>query len=170
MTKLCPVCAEVAVPPSGDKKSKILIIGEFPGDGELAVGRPFVGYTGKVLRAELNRVGIEFFLCRVANLWLHAPNNDENCYKAGLEIVLDEAKGREAILLIGSECAETFLGLKIMEVSGLQVQSPMLSCDTVFAMVNPAIVFQPNQGVGEIRLALRKFAEACRMKGLIEDD
>jgi uracil-DNA glycosylase family 4 len=170
MTQHCPSCLAEIVPPSGNKLSKILIVGEMPGENELEHGKPFCGPTGKVLRAELRRAGIEPFLCRMANLWLHEPNKEENCYKAGLDIVLDEAKGKEAILLVGSECAEAFVGMKIMDICGLQVTSPMLSCDTVFAMVNPAIVFKPGGGVGEIRLALKKFGDACRQKGLIEDE
>jgi uracil-DNA glycosylase family 4 len=146
-----------------------LIVGEFPGEVELEHGRPFTGPTGKVLKAEMRAAGLEYSACRVVNLWLHEPNDDENCYRAGLDVVMDEAKGRQAILLVGSACAETFTDHKIMEICGMRVESPLLSCDTVFAMVNPAIVFQPNKGVGELRLALKKFTDACKQKGLIDD-
>ena len=170
MTQHCPSCLEDGVPPSGSKEADILIIGEFPGEAEMERGRPFCGATGKVLRNELRIAGIEFTLCRVANLWLHEPNKNENCFKAGLDIVLDEAKGRRAILLVGSECANVFIGKGVMEISGLQVESPMLSAPIIFAIVNPAIVFQPNRGIGEIRQGLKKFADACRQKGLLEDE
>ena len=170
MSSHCPACAEVGVPPSGVKESPILIIGSFPDDADLERGRPFMGTTGKVLRSELKIAGIEPFVVRMANLWLHKPNGNENCYKAGLDIALDEAKGREAILLVGSECVEVFTGHKVMDVCGLQVDSPMLSCDTVFAVINPSSVFAPGAGVGEIRLALKKFADACKKKGLLNEE
>lgn len=177
MTQYCPVCGEPGVPASGPEDADILIIGEFPGEDEMQKGRPFVGPTGKVLRNELRIAGIEFNLCRVANIWLHEPTKDKKgetqakeCRQYGLDLVLDEAKNRKAILLVGSECAETFTGMSVMKICGLQVESPMLSCDTIFAVVNPAIVFQPNKGVGEVRLALKKFAAACKQKGLIDEE
>lgn len=185
MSSYCPICDEIGVPPCGPKNAKILLVGELPGSEELSAGRPFVGPTGKVFKAELRHVGIEFNLCRVANLWLHPmaePEDktknekvrvktlNEKCQHYALDIVLDEAKDREAILLVGSECANVFLGMGVMEVCGLQVESPMLSCDTIFAMPNPALVFQEGRGVGEIRLALKRFADACDKKGLLNDE
>lgn len=167
---LCPACGEPGVPPHGGKDSKILIIGEFPGDEEMEKGRPFIGPTGKVFKAELRRVGIEYALCRVTNIWLHPPTKNEFCLKAGIDIALDEAKGKQAILLVGSECARLFLDKGVMEVSGLQVESQMLSAPIIFAMPNPALVFQPNRGVGEIRFALKNFADACEKAGLLDDD
>lgn len=170
MTKYCPSCGEPAVAARGPEDAEILIIGEFPGENEIEQGRPFCGPIGKVLRTELRIAGIEMNLCRISNLWLHAPNGNDDCYKAGMDMILDEAKGRKAILLVGSECANVFLGVGVMEVCGLQVESSLLSCDTIFAMPNPAVVFQPNRGIGEIRLALKKFAKVCEKKGLLEDE
>lgn len=170
MSKHCPACAEPAIMPSGPKNSPVLIIGEFPGNDEMEHGRPFTGKTGKILRAELRRIGIEFMLCRVTNLWMHLPNGDESCFKAGLDAVLEEAKGRKAILLIGSECADVFLGKGVMEVAGLETESTVLSSDLIMASPNPAMVFQPNQGVGEVRFALQKFADACNERGIFDEE
>lgn len=167
---LCPACGEEGVAPHGPKDAPILIIGEMPGDEEMEKGRPFVGPTGKVFKAELRRVNIEYALCRVTNIWLHPPTKNESCLKAGIDVALDEAKGRKAILLVGSECAKAFLDIGVMDVSGLQVESQMLSAPIIFAMPNPAIVFQPNRGVGEIRLALQNFADACEKVGLLDDE
>lgn len=176
MPRLCPACGEPGVPPSGSVSSDILIIGEFPGEAEMERGRPFCGPTGKVLKAELRRVGIEPNMCRYTNLWLHPPLDgkewiarNEECRHAGLSIALDEAKGRKAVLLVGSDCAEQFIGLKVTSICGLLVDSAMLSAPIVMAIVNPAIVFQESKGVGEVRLALSKFAEACQKEGLLDE-
>lgn len=163
--KVCPACSEKAVGPSGSRSSPILIVGEFPGDLEMKAGKPFVGGAGKVLRRELARNGLDLIQFRVCNLWLHPPNKDENCYKAGFDNVLDEAKGKEAILLLGSECADAFVGLPISEITGLQVDSPMLSAPLVFAVLQPASVFHGT--LGEVRLGIKKFCERLEEMDLV---
>ena len=160
MAKLCKICHEKAVPPLGPKDAEILIIGEFPGQAEIDYGVPFVGPTGKILKAELGRVGMDFRQCRVANLWVHAPNKNEACYDFSLSIALKEAKDRKGILLLGSECAKTFLRKGVMDVSGLEVQDDceMLSAPLIMCAPNPAILF--HGGLGEFRLAMDRFSNA----------
>lgn len=162
----CPSCNSSLVRASGPKDAEILIIGEFPGDDEMAYGRPFVGAAGKVLRTEMRFAHLEFSMCRITNVWLHTPNKEEDCFKFGMDAVLDEAKDRKAILLIGSECANIFIGKGVMEIAGLELTGPMLFADLIMACPNPAIVFHPNQGVGEVRLSLKKFALACEKRGI----
>lgn len=159
----CPSCTEKIINPSGPRLSSILLIGEFPGKTEIEKGIPFATHTmyitsGKVLRTELSNAGIDFNTCRCMNLWLHEQNDNENCFDVGNQAVLEEAKGRQAILLIGSLVVETFTAYKVSEVSGLQVESPMLSCPIIYALFNPALVFQPGRGIGEIRMGIQKFA------------
>ena len=47
-------------------------------------------------------------------------------------------------------------------MSGLQVQSTMLSAPTILAGVNPAIVFHGT--VGEVRFLVKKFKEVVEEK------
>lgn len=162
----CPHCNSLMTRASGPQDADILIIGEFPGEDEMQTGRAFTGTTGKVLRNEMRQVGLEFAMCRVTNIWLHTPTKNEDCLKFGMNAVLDEAKDRKAILLIGSECSNTFVGKGVMEIAGLEVTSPLLFADLIMACPNPAIVFHPNQGVGEVKLSLKKFADACKKRGL----
>lgn len=161
----CPSCGEEIVKPYGYSRSRILLVGEFPGVDEMKSGRPFSGATGAVLRKELARVGIDLFQCRLANLWLHEPNKDENCFDAGVNVVLEEAKGKDAILLIGSDTVEYFTGYKVSDVSGLQVDVNMFSASIVYAMVQPAIVF--HKTIGEVRLAIENFYDAVKREGII---
>lgn len=167
----CPVCATKIVCPSGPKHASILLLGEFPGKTEIEQGRPFAVHSmfttaGKVFRTEMNKAGIDFNACRVTNLWLHEPNDDDRCFEFGKEQALEEAKGRKAILLVGSLVVETFTSYKVSSVSGLQVESPMLSAPIIFAMINPAIVFQPGKGIGEVRQAITKFAKKLEEEGI----
>jgi len=171
-SQYCPSCAKKVVPASGIHSADILLVGEFPGKTEMDRGIPFAVHSmystaGKVLRTEMAEAGIEYNRCRVMNLWLHEPSKDKNCFQVGYENVLMEAKGRKAILLIGSLVVETFTEYKVSHVSGLQVDSAVLSCPIIYAMVNPAICFQPNQGIGEVRLSIRKFAQRLEKEGLL---
>jgi hypothetical protein len=140
----------------------MLILGEFPSWNEMRQGRPFATdpkfpTAGRVLRKELARVGLDLMQFRVTNLWLHEPNKNEECFNAGRDAALDEAKGKQAILMVGSETVEFFTGYKVSDVTGLQVESGMLSAPLIFAMVNPALAL--HRSVGEVRLAITKFAK-----------
>jgi uracil-DNA glycosylase family 4 len=163
----CPSCLEQALPASGSSNSPILIIGEKPEPIDMEKGRPFSNQSGRVLRTEFSRLGVDLIQFQSTNIWMHEPNKNENCFKAGLDQVLEYAKGKQAILLLGSECANTFIGLPVSDISGLEVESPMLSAPLVMAMFSPSIVFQPNKGVGEVRLAITKFVNKCKERGIL---
>ena len=61
--RVCPLCrlAETrthAVPGDGDDGAQIMFVGEGPGQQEDETGHPFVGKSGKLLMAELQKIGI----------------------------------------------------------------------------------------------------------------
>lgn len=154
----CPHCKrDDLVLASGPKRAKILIIGEFPGDDEIKKGKPMVGAMGKVLRNELGRANLDMNQMRLTNLWLHPKTDNDDCFQYGLEQVIKEAKGRKAILLLGSDTVSFFCDEKVSEVSGLEVKSSYFSAPLLFACVQPATVF--HGGLGEVRLALNKFSK-----------
>lgn len=166
---VCPSCGSPSVRASGSTQSKVLILGEFPGRAEIEKGVPFAVHhlfttAGKVFRKELERVGLSLAQFRVTNLWLHEPNKNENCYQVGYDWALDEAKGKQVILLVGSEVVEAFTKYKVSDVAGLQVDSPVLSAPHIMAMHNPAIVF--HKSIGEIRLTISKFNALLEREGL----
>ena len=169
MTQFCPSCAEPICPPSG-KSQDLLIIAEFPGRLEMERQMPFATHAmyvtaGKVLRKELERLGVSLSQFRVINLWLHEPNKNENCFKAGFDNALEEAKGKKAVLLVGSDVVETFTEYKVSDVSGLQVDSSVLSAPIIYAMVNPALAL--HRAVGEVRFGIEKFINRLEQEGLI---
>lgn len=175
MSQYCPNCANRIVPAGGSPHAKFLIVGEYPGDAEYEKGRPFAGHAGYVLRTELARIGLDFVQFRIANLWLHdPPKGDEydKCFRVGYDLVLDDAKRKLAILLVGSDVVETFTEYKVSDINGLRLDKNehLFSCENVMAMVNPAIVFRPQKGIGEVRFAIEQFGEMLIEKGLIEND
>lgn len=152
----CPNCFDLLVKAVGPAKSEILIVGGIPGEQELKDLEPFTGWTGKNFRRELANAGLDYFQCRVTNLWLHLPNKDEKCLEFCMEQVLQEAQGKKLILLCGAETVQTFTGHKVSEVCGLWVDTTYFSKDTkVMAMFNPAQL--QHGGVGEVKLSLAKF-------------
>lgn len=179
---LCPVCSAKTALPRGNVDAKVLIIGEAPGDKELQLGEVMVGPMSNILRTELSF--LHFSLkskARMVNLWLHPPakptgrkaadrtamqKQNSECLKFSLNnIVLPEAKGKEAILIMGSDAVEFFVGKSVSDVSGLRVQSSYFPNKIVYAMVNPAICFHST--VGEIRFSLRAFVTTLEKEGIL---
>lgn len=155
---ICPICnSDDMVMPSGPTKSPILIIAEYPGWEEIKKGRPLVGSTGNVLKAELRYLGIDMKRIRLANLWQHPKNDNAGCLTRGAKQVISEARHKKLILLIGSETVKYFCDLPVSEVTGLLVKSPYLSAPEIMACVQPATVF--HQGIGELRNSLQKFGK-----------
>lgn len=155
----CPIChTEDVVFPSGSPNSPVLIIGEFPGDEEIRYSKPFVGATGELFKKELLHLGVTLNEFRVTNLWMHKPNKNDECLKYSATKAIAEAKGKQAILLVGSDTVSYFTDYKVMDVNGLKVKSSLLSAPIIMACVNPAEVFHGS--VGELRLSLKKFVDA----------
>lgn len=153
---LCPSCGKDAVAPQGRKNAKYLLV--FSKPYPMSAVRSYKDkVTGlDVLRKELAKVGLDLSEFRIAFLWMHEPSKNDNCYVAGREIILDEAKGKEAVILVGSEASEEFCGYGAGDVAGLQVESAVLSAPVVFVLPKPEAVFVRGAGIGELRLSVQK--------------
>ena len=160
----CPVCgSEQCVPPVGNTNSSILIVAEFPGTEELKKGILMVGRMAFVLRQELGHLGLDLKSTRRCNLWQHPPNKNQKCLEAGMKVVISEAKGKQAILLLGSDVVDVFVkDHSVMKISGLRVKSSYFSAPIIMVCPNPALVFRKGRGIGEVRLALSKFVKAIK--------
>lgn len=154
-THLCAGCEQVGTPPRGNKNSKYLLI----------FTKPYVEQTGwksksmsgmDVLRKEFAKVGIDLADFRMTWLYLHEPSKNDNCYTTGREIALEESKGKDVIVLVGSEATEEFCGLSASDTAGLCVDAPALSAKTVFVLPKPEGVFVRGAGIGELRLSCEK--------------
>jgi uracil-DNA glycosylase family 4 len=175
----CKACGyENAVFPVGS--GKIMLLGSEPGRDEISQGVPHVGAVGEILRSELAYHGLDMYGCRLANLWLHPPmkpksrkkddikaaNTQNNlCLEHSVRKVLKQTKKCEAILLLGAKSVKYFTGQNVSDVSGLQVQSDILSVPLIMASVQASSAF--HGGVGEFRLAISKFVKALENANLL---
>lgn len=163
----CPACKTSGiVPPYGINESPILIVGDSPGDDEISSGRPFSGATGRVLKSELRFLGLRLRDFRVMNMWQHKANKKQpECFEIGVQAVLEEAKGRKMIVLVGADTVKYFTGEKVSDWNGLFCPSKILGQD-VFVMIQPTVVFHKN--LGEVRFAVQQFAKHA--KKLLEEN
>lgn len=164
ITQYCPVCAdEVTVRITGDERSDILIVGSIPNDEEMKYHKPFSGATGHIFRRELFRnADIDMSFCRLAMLWYHANNKNDNCLSVSAELVTQEMIGRKFIILVGAAAVSYFTSLSVDKVNGLEITECVRINDTeylnsnesrCFALVSPGTVF--NRGVGELRFGMK---------------
>lgn len=155
----CPACSESATPPSGRKNAPYLLV--FTKPYEKPTGWRDNKVTGlDILRKELSKVGLDLASdFRMTSLWLHEPGKNEECYNVGRDLVLEESKGRKAVVLVGSDATEEFCGVSAGDVAGLQVDAPAFSAPIVFVLPKPEGVFVRGAGVGELRLACQKLAK-----------
>ena len=107
----------------GAKKSRIMLVGEQPGDKEDLAGQPFVGPAGRVLDEALEAAGIEREDVYVTNAVKHfkwipkgarrlhqKPNRGEiEACRPWLEAELEIIQP-EALVLLGATAAQAILG------------------------------------------------------------
>lgn len=160
MPSYCPSCGEIGYSFSGNKKAKYLLV----------FTKPYIvpavrGYKDKVsgldvLRREMSRCGLDLqHDFELSWLWLHDASKNIECYNAGRDLILDSAKGKQAVILVGSEASEEFCGYGAGDVAGLQVESAVLSAPLVFVLPKPEGVFVRGAGIGELRLAVQKLGK-----------
>ncbi len=103
-----PITISGLVLGEGSKNSKICLVGEAPGTSEVAIGRPFVGASGKLLNECLRTAGIIRSDCYLTNVVkVQPPKNNITKYielKKGRALVTEEYKQFESALY--SELAE----------------------------------------------------------------
>lgn len=158
MRNKCPECGMLLVEPIGNPKATILIAGEFPGWEEQRDGRPFVGRSGQVLQTELTLAGVDINSCRLTNLWLHekpGKKTERPCdLNYHLKRLVEEMQGRQHMLIMGSDICKALTTWGVMDVSGLWI---VTGYGKVMVAPNPASSFHGT--IGELRLALKRFAE-----------
>lgn len=80
MTTSAPTTAPRSQPvvrPSGPSPSKVLILGEAPGEEEAKLGQPFVGVSGAELKRMLSEAGLDPSACRMTNVLSTRPPNNK---------------------------------------------------------------------------------------------
>lgn len=156
--ELCPLCQMPLIALSGPTSARVVIIGERPGKEEKQALQPFVGPSGRLLQAELARIGLPFEECLVTNIWRHEPvKKNEAEYEWHVNNAQDAASHAEFVLLLGSEASVPFLGEKVTAITGLWRKR---WGQKFMAVPNPAAVLRST--LGEFRLGLEKFKKGIK--------
>jgi len=81
-----------AVPGEGNPQTKLLFIGEAPGQREDETGRPFVGAAGQFLESMLNQIGLERKDVFITNVVKCRPPQNRDPYPSEIEACLPYLK------------------------------------------------------------------------------
>jgi DNA polymerase len=139
----------------GNRKARIMLVGEQPGDQEDLAGHPFVGPAGKVLDRALEEAGIDrtqIYLTNVVKHFKWEPRGKRRIHKKpnateiaacrpwlDTEIALVRPR---AIVALGATAAQALLGraFKVSEHRGKFVPSPL--APVVMATVHPSSILR----------------------------
>lgn len=144
------------IPPIGNIKSKICIIGEMPSKDDNLVGLPFTGSTGKLLRQLLSGVGIDFNECYATSVVKYYPPNGDILRIDELGISLleciseleKELQSSEANVFIplGSDALKALTGhTSIFKYRGSILKSTLLPGRKVIGTIHPASLLKEFQ-------------------------
>ncbi len=115
----CPLCSgrTNVVGPSGNLGSKLVFMGEAPGETEDRLGKPFVGRAGKILDRMLAQNGLPREDIMITNAVKCRPPNNRRPTKEEVDACrpyLDEdLHGRCLIVAMGLTASEGLLGRKV---------------------------------------------------------
>ena len=139
----------------GLKRSRVMLVGEQPGDKEDLAGKPFVGPAGRELDRGLEAAGIERAEAYVTNVVKHfkfeergrrrihqTPKRFEiDACKPWLEAEL-EAVEPEAVVLLGATAAKALLGssFRVTQHRGELLDSDIASL--VSATIHPSAILR----------------------------
>lgn len=150
----------------GPKKAKIMVIGEAPGESEDKEGRPFVGRSGKLLREELARAGINPEEVYITNtVKCRPPGNDKpkaDSLKA-CKKYLDEEIATvkpEYVITLGAVASKGVLKkAKITEVHGKLIDFPNFKA---MAAYHPAYCLYDPSKLPVLRKDLKRFGDSLQ--------
>jgi DNA polymerase-1 len=110
----CPLRGRRRVGPEGSLDAEIVIVGEAPGEEEEKQGRPFIGYSGEILRSVLEALDVDMSKVYITNVVKCRPPNNQltkemvKCCKVRLEQELMRLRRRRLIIALGSTAKEFF--------------------------------------------------------------
>jgi uracil-DNA glycosylase len=153
----CPLYANAtqAVFGEGTLSSRVMLVGEQPGDQEDRAGAPFVGPAGKVLDDALDEAGIDRSTTYVTNAVKHfkwkargtrrihdKPSwSEQTACRPWLEAEIALVKPR-ALVLMGATAAQSLLGrqFRVTQRRGVPLESDL--AELVTATIHPSAVLR----------------------------
>ena len=159
----------------GLKRSRIMLIGEQPGDREDIEGRPFVGPAGRLLDRGLEDAGIDRRLAYVTNVVKHfkyervgkrrihkKPNADEiMACRPWLDAEMAVIRP-DVLVLLGATAAKALLGpsFKVTKMRGQSLASDV--APNVTATVHPSSILRARDE-GKRTRAYERFVDDLRL-------
>lgn len=169
----CPLRSEPFVPSSGPEYAPVVCVGEAPGLQESIYGRPFVGKSGKLLKAVLNHAGVQTEKVFYTNTVLCRPPDNSDPPKEAIQAcsqrLRDEITGRQpsTIIALGNFASKTLLGTStgIMQLRvGPPKESPSFPNAQIIPTIHPAAALRASDyfpfivtDVGKIAYAKREW-------------
>jgi uracil-DNA glycosylase family protein len=165
----------------GSSRSRVLFVGEQPGDREDLEGRPFVGPAGRLLDASLEKAGIDRGSVYVTNVVKHfkwEPRGKRRIHQKPNAVEIAACRpwleGEIAVVkphvlvCLGATAAQALLGrsFKVSRERGRFVESPL--APRVIATVHPSSLLRaPDEATRRAETArfvadLKKVAAAIR--------
>ena len=157
---------------TGNKKAKVLLVGEAPGLDEDCSNAPFTGGSGRLLEHILNKLGVKREDLYITNvLKCRPPNNElpgrketrECCATCRPYLLQEVQKCTKVIVVMGGTALEAITGCQgITKYEGMIVKQNTWRA-TVVAAFHPAYVLRaPSK---EVRLA-QALARAFKLAGI----
>jgi len=159
----------------GQKKSRVMFVGEQPGDKEDLAGKPFVGPAGRELDRALEEVGIDRADVYVTNVVKHfafEERGKRRMHRTPKRFEIEACKPwlveelqvvtPEALVLLGATAAKALLGssFRITRERGRALESDL--AELVLATVHPSSILR--QRTDEERYEeRRRFTEDLRV-------
>jgi len=182
----CPLYqfATQVVPGEGRAHSRLMLVGEQPGDKEDLAGRPFVGPAGRLLDEALERAGIErkdVFVTNAVKHFKHEMRGKRRLHKRPNAYEIDRCKWwlereraivrPQAIVALGATAARSLFG-RVITITKVRGQALVLADGTAaFVTIHPSALLriqdadERQQQFLAFVADLRKIAKTLQRKG-----
>jgi uracil-DNA glycosylase len=153
----CPLYknATQAVPGDGRKHSRLMLVGEQPGDKEDLAGKPFVGPAGRVLDQALEEAGIprtEVFVTNAVKHFKHELRGKRRLHKRPNAYEIERCKiwlesewaivKPAAIVALGATAARSLFG-RVVTITAMRGRELQLADGTAaFVTVHPSMLLR----------------------------
>lgn len=166
----------IAVPGEGPLDAELLLVGEAPGAREDAVGRPFVGTSGRFLRREVEAAGIDPATVYITNVVKcrppdnRTPRADEIAICTSLYLTRQVALVRpRGVITLGATASTALLAneVKMTRDHGDWREDYDLTDDDLplFVTYHPAAALRNDRWREELREDLRRLGETRAQLG-----
>ena len=158
----------------GDPNSRVMFVGEAPGEEEDKKGKPFVGRAGQYLNKVLEEIGLpreriyitNVCKCRPPGNRKPLPKEMQTCLNVFLKKELEIVKPA-VVCCLGATAAEAFLGkmVRITKMRGNFYPNPLYPKAKLFLTYHPAYILRNMREAKTFKEDLKKLKEYLEKLG-----